>query len=427
MNTAACTVSGLATARPTHPENAVSATPNITTTITMPIAAITPLWKRKPISRDARHEEQRLDREAGAVAHGAADQEGRAGDRQRAQPVDHAALEVVGDADARPHRRERHRLDEHGRDDEVLVADRPVDRGHRPEHEGEEDQLHQRLDRAEHDQLRVAQHAAQVATGDEPDVGEDPRRRERGALLGGALAHRERDRGVGHEAFLCSAACPVSFRKTSSSDGRRRVRSASSRPTPSSARTASVSATAPVDDRRLDAAEVRVDHEVVAREPEGAGDEVRRGVEAVPVAQREVEHVAADPGLQLVGGALGDDVAAVDHADALRELVGLLEVLRRQDDRGALVPELLDHVPELEPAAWVETGGGLVEEEHRRRHHQAAGQVEAPPHAARVGPQQPVARIGQRERRQHPVGPLLGPVLRRGGTGARRAPGSRAR
>ena len=54
----------------------------------------------------------------------------------------------------------------------------------------------------------------------------------------------------------------------------------------------------------------------------------------------------ADLGLQRGGRALGDDPAAADDPHAVGELVGLLEVLRRQEDRRALVLEPPDLVPQ---------------------------------------------------------------------------------
>jgi len=43
----------------------------------------------------------------------------------------------------------------------------------------------------------------------------------------------------------------------------------------------------------------------------------------------------AEPRLELAGGALGDDPAAVDDGDPVGEAVGLLQVLRREQQRAA--------------------------------------------------------------------------------------------
>ena len=71
----------------------------------------------------------------------------------------------------------------------------------------------------------------------------------------------------------------------------------------------------------------------------------------------------ADGGLELVGGALGDDAAAVDDRDAVGELVGLVEVLRGEQHGRARRDEPADGVPHLRAGARVEAGGRLVEED----------------------------------------------------------------
>ena len=53
--------------------------------------------------------------------------------------------------------------------------------------------------------------------------------------------------------------------------------------------------------------------------------------------------------LSSVGRALGDEPAAVDDADPVGELVGLLEVLRGEEDRHA---ELVVEPPHLLPHRW---------------------------------------------------------------------------
>ena len=98
----------------------------------------------------------------------------------------------------------------------------------------------------------------------------------------------------------------------------------------------------------------------------------------------DLDALSADPPLELVGGAVGDDVAVVDDDDVLGQLVGLLEVLRRQQQGRAVADEAADDVPHAQPAAWVEPGGGLVEDEQARPADDGAREVEASPHAARV-------------------------------------------
>ena len=47
------------------------------------------------------------------------------------------------------------------------------------------------------------------------------------------------------------------------------------------------------------------------------------------------DHVLADLGLQALGRPLGDDLAGIDDRQPLAELVGLLQVLGGEEDRGA--------------------------------------------------------------------------------------------
>ena len=51
------------------------------------------------------------------------------------------------------------------------------------------------------------------------------------------------------------------------------------------------------------------------------------------VEQAHVQRAGADRRLQLAGRALGDHLAVVDHGDPVGELVGLVEVLRAEQDR----------------------------------------------------------------------------------------------
>ena len=64
---------------------------------------------------------------------------------------------------------------------------------------------------------------------------------------------------------------------------------------------------------------------------------LERAQSSASVGERHVEVRAADLGLQRRRRALGDDPAGADDPDAVGELVGLLEVLRGQEDRRALV------------------------------------------------------------------------------------------
>jgi len=70
--------------------------------------------------------------------------------------------------------------------------------------------------------------------------------------------------------------------------------------------------------------------------------------------------------------------------DTVAELVGLVHVVRRDQDRQvALALDLGEHLPDRDPRHRIETGGRLVEKEDARLVDQAAGDFDAPPHAAR--------------------------------------------
>jgi hypothetical protein len=84
----------------------------------------------------------------------------------------------------------------------------------------------------------------------------------------------------------------------------------------------------------------------------------------------------------------------IDDRDLVRELVGFLEVLRRQQDRRALAAQVADDLPDLVPTSRIETRGRLVEEEHARLGEQAGGEVESTSHPARVGLRRPLGRVG---------------------------------
>jgi len=54
-----------------------------------------------------------------------------------------------------------------------------------------------------------------------------------------------------------------------------------------------------------------------------------------PVGHREFEHIPADPALELLGRSGGDDEAVVDDHDLVGQLVGLIQVLGREQQRRA--------------------------------------------------------------------------------------------
>ncbi len=122
-----------------------------------------------------------------------------------------------------------------------------------------------------------------------------------------------------------------------------------------------------------------------------------RLVAGTAVAELDLQPLAADLPLELVRCALGDHDAVVDDRDPFGEPVCLVQVLRGQEHRRALVDESLDGLPERHPARQVEAGGRLVEEEDGRPRDEGGGEVEAAPHAARVRAYEPLARVLEAE------------------------------
>ena len=111
-----------------------------------------------------------------------------------------------------------------------------------------------------------------------------------------------------------------------------------------------------------------------------------------------MQRARADRGLELGGRALGDHLAVVDDGDPVGELVGLVEVLRAEQDRRPSGDERADDVPDLVARARIEAGRRLVEEHQLRRDDDARRDVEPAAHAARVVLDQPAGRLGEAER-----------------------------
>ena len=195
----------------------------------------------------------------------------------------------------------------------------------------------------------------------------------------------------------------MSDRNTSSSEGRRIPRSSSAMPSSSRARPAAMSTLALPETARL--ISLRSAFESGWR---GAERGHQRGgpLEVRPIGQPDLEHVATEPVLELVRRSLGDDASAVEHDDPVGEVLGLLHVLRREQDRRALGHQLVDELPQVVPRPRIEPGRRLVEEEDRGSTDETGRQVETSPHAARVGLDGLVPRTGER----HPLQGLLGPT-----------------
>ena len=131
----------------------------------------------------------------------------------------------------------------------------------------------------------------------------------------------------------CRWVWPVRSRKTSSSVGRRSAMSSTATPRSSRARTAASRLfVAGVDRRRPRVRVAVVDPWRLGAEPREGG---RDGGEVGGVAGVDLDDVAPGLALQLARCARGDHAAVVDDDDLAGELVGLVEVLRREQHVGA--------------------------------------------------------------------------------------------
>ena len=123
-----------------------------------------------------------------------------------------------------------------------------------------------------------------------------------------------------------------------------------------------------------------------------------RQVEFGRVVEAQAHVAAGHQLLQFGRGALGDEPALVEHGDPVGQLVGLLQVLRGEEDRDAvLADQVVDDLPHGAPAARVEPGGWLVQEDDPGLADQRHGQIQPAPHAPGIGGQRFAGRLGQIE------------------------------
>ena len=122
------------------------------------------------------------------------------------------------------------------------------------------------------------------------------------------------------------------------------------------------------------------------------------------VADVDLDHVAADPLLELGRGTGRDRTTVVDDHDLAGEMVSLIEVLRGQQHVGPGTYERPDRVPQLDPATRIKAGGRLVEQQQPRSPDQARTEVEPPAHTAGIRASQPVAGFHEPELIEHRCG-----------------------
>src|ERR1700676_4280444 len=88
--------------------------------------------------------------------------------------------------------------------------------------------------------------------------------------------------------------------------------------------------------------------------------------------------------LELIGSALGDDLAVVDDGDAVGDALGFFHVMGGEENSDLLILVEFFHVcPKLVTGLGVQAERGLIEKNDLGRMQKAARDLQSPPHAAR--------------------------------------------
>src|ERR1035441_3449916 len=132
-----------------------------------------------------------------------------------------------------------------------------------------------------------------------------------------------------------------------------------------------------------------------------------RGARNPGAGQVDDDDVAGELALEVRRGAFGDDQPRVDDRDPVTQRVGLVEVVRGEEDRHALVAEPAYLLPHAGPARRVQPSGRLVQEDDLGRMDHAERHVEAPALAAGVGADVAVGEALELEGRNGRFGPFL--------------------
>src|SRR5215471_9146979 len=122
----------------------------------------------------------------------------------------------------------------------------------------------------------------------------------------------------------------------------------------------------------------------------------KTGPEPAVIGGADDEHVRAaghqPPDRAEVTGS--GEPARHDHLDGAGEALHLFQDVRAEQDRPALLAELVQQVHHVQPLPWVHAVERLVEQQHLRVVHQRAGHPDPLPHALGVGGDLPVLRGG---------------------------------
>jgi hypothetical protein len=115
---------------------------------------------------------------------------------------------------------------------------------------------------------------------------------------------------------------------------------------------------------------------------------------------------------ELARGAGGDDLRVVHDDEAVAQLLGLVHVVRGEDERDAALLEPVQPVPHHVPGLRVQAGGWLVEDEDVRVVDQRPGDRETAFHPARQRVDLVIPAVRQLDEIQQLVGALADELLR---------------
>ena len=122
------------------------------------------------------------------------------------------------------------------------------------------------------------------------------------------------------------------------------------------------------------------------------------------VGELDAHRLAAQRALELLGRALDHDLAPADDRQPVGELVRLLEVVRRQEDRQRFAArQHAELLPHRRARLRVEPRRRLVEEQDLRRVDEAERDVEPALHPARVALHDSVSRMRDSDQLQQLV------------------------
>src|SRR5665647_2011167 len=133
-----------------------------------------------------------------------------------------------------------------------------------------------------------------------------------------------------------------------------------------------------------------------------------------PVGRHLEDRVLDDLGFELLGAAAGHDPAGVDEPDVVA-VFRLVQVVGRYEDRGPLIREVVDKLPEATPRGRIDASRRLVEEDDPRLVEDGTAEGQSLLPADRERPRQapfPAPEAGHlQDPRQPPVDGLFGQAV----------------